>query len=75
MKKIDAFIYSQGFCYTSVCASAELTINELTEWLNNTSPTGIESKWTFDKNNFADGNPNPCECNHNTSRKHYLFNC
>ena len=73
MKNIT--IYANGFCYCSVCADKDLGIEAILEYVNAHSPTGIESQWELAEENFKDGTINPCQCNTDKNRKHYLLNC
>jgi hypothetical protein len=67
--------YAVGITHASVCTS--MPLEEATEELNATHPTGIESQWSLSENtHFASGKPNPCPCeDHPETHKHYLFNC
>lgn len=69
-------IYSKGPVSMSVCASKELSKEEVEKRANEENPTGIESNWKTSENKFESGEDNPCLCN--TSPKthlHYLLNC
>jgi hypothetical protein len=71
----DVIIYSEGLVCMSVCSSlsAEETVNRV----NEISPPGTNNgKWELSKSeNFYQGTPNPCPCERDPSRKHYLLNC
>jgi hypothetical protein len=74
MKEIE--IISMGISSASVCADENLSIKEITEFLNGSYPTGISSKWRLSKDKvFRTGESMPCSCEENKGRKHYLFNC
>lgn len=66
-------IYAQGIVHTSVCST--LGPEETTARLNVESPTGLDHGWHITDQTFKDGTPNPCPCNQDPSRKHYLFTC
>ena len=69
-------VYSIGLCYASVCVPKDMSIEDITSELNASHPTGISSNWELSKNtHFATGGTNPCECEHDSGRLHYLFNC
>lgn len=69
-------IYSHGPVHSSVCADKLMKMDEVLKQANELSPTGIESKWTLSKeNHFATGLPNPCQCELDTNRIHYLLEC
>ncbi|MCE5225358.1 MAG: hypothetical protein LLG05_05800 [Porphyromonadaceae bacterium] len=73
----DVIVYSIGIMSVSICANNNLTIDEITDELNNRNPTGLDHGWEFAKDeNFNEGKSNPCKCNHYPkTRKHYLFHC
>ena len=53
-----------------------MTIKQITKELNIINPTGVSSKWKLSEDKFfANGQSNPCQCENDPSRKHYLFNC
>lgn len=69
-------VYTAGICSASVCAPKEMSVEAVTEELNATHPTGIESRWSLSTDpTFATGQPNPCPCEINPLRLHYLFAC
>ncbi len=66
--------YNVGIVHASVCT--DLPVDEATARLNAEHPTGIESKWhPSAEPTFLGGQPNPCACEHDATRKHYLFSC
>lgn len=66
--------YSVGICYASVCT--DLPLNEATNRLNAEHMTGIQSQWKpSEDETWANGSPQPCECEDDPTRKHYLFDC
>ena len=69
-------IYSSGLLYCSVCADKNQSIDDITTELNDINPTGISSKWKLSEDKtFASGESNPCQCEHDSNRMHYLFIC
>jgi hypothetical protein len=43
---------------------------------NTYHPTGISSQWVMsDDPTFKDGTPNPCACNEDKTRRHFLLSC
>lgn len=73
----DVIIYSTGIVACSVCASNDLSPEQVEEEVNRISPTGISSNWRIsEEETFKDGIPNPCPCEQNPeTRKHYLLHC
>jgi len=68
--------YSIGLCYASVCAEKNCTIEEITDFLNISHPTGIATDWELSKEDFVTGQKNGCDCeNDSEERVHYLFCC
>ena len=46
------------------------------DWLNSNYPTGLAHQWDFSKDEkFTSGEPNPCPCEQESGRTHYLFDC
>ena len=71
----DLVIYSNGLCCCSVCTDIE-DLDELTRRVNEENPTGVESQWSISEDtHFRQGQPNPCQCEKDSNRKHYLFTC
>lgn len=67
-------VYSFGICCLSVCSDEDIA--KITESVNTTHPTGIQSQWApSEDKTFHTGESNPCQCKDHTDRKHYLFNC
>lgn len=67
--------YSVGLVAASVCTS--LPIEQATQRLNESHPTGVSPWHLSDDKTFADGNTaNGSACpDHPETHKHYLFNC
>jgi hypothetical protein len=67
--------YKIGLCFASVCA-LDASPEEIEDSLNRSHPTGIASRWTISHDaTFASGEPNPCVCNDDPSRLHWLLSC
>ncbi len=74
MSKLIA--YSIGIVAASVCVDDTLTTEEIESIMNAENPTGISSKWQISKDKyFHSGETNPCVCENDTNRKHYLMVC
>lgn len=73
MSNID--IYLKGLIHCSVCAPKEMPVAELEAAVNTKCPTGIASSWVRSELAFKSGEPNPCACNKDSGRLHYLMNC
>jgi len=44
--------------------------------VNADHPTGIDSRWQLNEaDHFADGNTNPCPCEQDGERQHWLLSC
>lgn len=74
MAEID--IYARGLCHCSVCAPADMTIDEVVLLTNYLNPTGIKSQWQLSKENFKTGEQNGyhCKCEGRDTR-HWLMVC
>ncbi len=73
MKNID--IYARGIIACSVCAPKDMSREEVELQVNMKNPTGIDSKWTITRDDFADGAENPYVCDRSTEKLHYLLHC
>ena len=74
--KNQAVIMTTGICYCSVCVPKDMTIEEIEADVNSQSPTGIGSSWKISKDkNFVTGQTNPCVCEQDKERMHYLLSC
>jgi hypothetical protein len=74
---LDVNVYAVGLCSVSACAGESMTREEVAHAVNVITPTGVCSRWRVsDDLLFADGiHPNPCACNTDESRKHWLLEC
>jgi hypothetical protein len=70
-------VYSSGVVSCSVCVECGLSIKEIEKEVNAINPTGVGSKWEISKDKtFSDGkHTNPCICESDNTRLHYLLNC
>ena len=69
-------VYAVGLCCASVCAPASLPRGDVETMVNIMEPTGIGSGWQISEHaTFKGGEPNPCPCQHNPERQHWLLNC
>lgn len=68
--------YSVGICYASACAPWDATPEEIEQAVNLKHPTGLAHGWRIsDEPTFSGGEPNPCDCNDNPDRRHWLLSC
>lgn len=66
-------IYKVGLCASSVCVDRGLSRAEIERAVNEQEPTGI-GPWTIsDAPTFANGPTNPCVCELDPGRLHYLM--
>ncbi|MDD4026998.1 MAG: hypothetical protein PHO75_02300 [Candidatus Shapirobacteria bacterium] len=73
--ELGVIIYNKGLCYCSVCVPKAMKSKDIEKITNIMNPTGITSQWKIDKENFKGGEKNPCECDTDPNRKHYLLKC
>ncbi len=72
----DGRVYTFGVCYCSACAPADYTREQVEDGANLAHPTGLDHGWKIsDDPTFKDGEPNPCTCNDDPFRKHWLLSC
>jgi len=67
--------YAEGPCMASICAPMFLTAQEIVAQANYYHPTGISSAWKVAEEPFRSGDPNPCPCDRDAQRVHYLLSC
>lgn len=67
--------YSVGICTASACAPADMAGEDVAHAVNGQHPTGVGPWKISDDPVFSGGQPNPCECNTDPGRKHWLLNC
>lgn len=74
MEKVN--VYSIGPLSCSVCAEKNLTPDEVAQEVNQVSPAGTTHGWQISEDEkFKGGNPNPCVCEQDDDRLHYLLEC
>ena len=72
----DVIVYSAGLVCCSACAPKSLTNEEVEAAVNAQLPTGLDHGWSISEDaTFKTGQTNPCECEDDTTRMHYLLNC
>jgi hypothetical protein len=72
----DVEIYSSGLCCASVCAPKDMEGDQVADAVNAKRPTGISSRWEISEDKqFKSGEPNPCTCETDPERRHWLLNC
>lgn len=74
MRKVN--VYSMGPLACSVCAEKNLTPEEVAQEVNKVNPAGTEHGWQISEDEkFKGGETNPCVCENDADRLHYLFEC
>jgi hypothetical protein len=69
-------LYSEGIIAASICVHKDMTREEIVEQVNIQHPTNISTGWKIsDDKTFKQGKPNPCECEQDSDRLHYLLEC
>lgn len=72
----DVTVYTFGLCHCSVCAPKDMPREKVRDAANIKHPTGLDRGWDFDEvPTFSGGQPNPCECDSDAGRMHYLLAC
>lgn len=67
------FVIATGLCYQSVCVPEAWDHERI---LNNVMPSGTRHGWQISKDHhFHTGETNPCECEQEDGRMHYLLVC
>jgi hypothetical protein len=76
MKNSGVMIYASSLLSCSVCAPAEMPIDEVERIVNEDRPAGTMRGWRKSSDaTFASGSPNPCTCNTDEGRQHWLLDC
>lgn len=71
----EIHVYSEGLVVCSVCTSLTDPA-EVAQKLNALSHPGTRSGWSVSSDpTFRDGNPNPCPCDMDPARLHFLMEC
>jgi hypothetical protein len=69
-------VYAIGLVHASVCAPIEMSKEEIATAVNMQEPAGTENGWKIDEHpEFHNGQPNPCECNLDPGKLHWLMVC
>lgn len=68
-------VYAIGLCSCSACAPEDLDAKQVADAANKARPTGIASRWAVSRRPFRSGQTNPCACNTDPSRRHWLLEC
>lgn len=71
-EKAPIFIYREGLCYISVCTEKESSPEEIEKFVNRGNQGNY---WKISKREFSSGETNPCVCNRDPNRIHYLLEC
>lgn len=72
----DTIVYTVGLVHVSACAAKDEPRDEVLATANRTHPTGLEHGWGFSEDaTFSGGEPNPCPCEMDPDRLHYLLVC
>lgn len=74
MNEAGIIVYGVGLVYASACVPAETETAAVEAEVNRLFPTGV-GPWQISGQEFRTGEPNPCECDTDPSRLHYLLNC
>lgn len=69
-------IYLWGLVSLSCCAPSDMLLDDVTQAVNLQHPTGLSHGWEFAADeDFVSGDLNPCQCEQDDTRLHYLFHC
>ncbi|GEP12290.1 hypothetical protein [Methylobacterium gnaphalii] len=68
-------VYARGLLMCSACAPAEMDGPAVAAAVSRDHPSGTELGWAIAKEPFRDGEPNPCPCNVDAARRHWLLEC
>jgi len=72
---MSVVVYTFGICHCSVCAPKDMKPEDVVASANLQHPTGISSPWAISSEPFRNRETNPCECNIDPNRLHYLMVC
>lgn len=67
-------VYAMGVVHASVCAPRDMEVAEMLARVNSEHPTGV-GPWVLSSQPFADGTPNPTDCDDHKENIHYLLEC
>lgn len=68
-------VYTFGVAHCSVCAPKDMARADVVVATNGAHPTGLDHGWRIARKKFKGGESNPCQCNTDSSRLHYLMVC
>jgi len=69
-------VYANGCVCMSVCASKEMSREEVERRANEETPTGLDRGWHISEDaTFKGGEPMPCVCECDENCQHWLLNC
>ena len=72
----DVRVYAEGIGRASICVLEDQPGADTIVHLNATHHPGTEHGWQVSNDEtFRTGEPNPCPCNSDPSRLHYLLDC
>lgn len=72
----EFYFIANGLCCCSVCVPKGMSREVIEQIANTRNPTGIGSKWTISTDaHFSGGQTNPCACDSDPNRMHYLLDC
>lgn len=71
----EVIVYSTGLCYCSVCAPKHLPVVNVETAVDLSNPTGLDHGWRKSPEDFINGASNPCQCETDPNRLHYLLVC
>jgi hypothetical protein len=72
----DVIAYGVGIVYACACAPKDTPIEEVEAAVNEQHPTGLSHGWAKSSDEtFSGGQSNPCPCNSDPSRLHWLLSC
>jgi hypothetical protein len=72
----EVHIYANGIFSCSVCAPKDMAREEVERKVNLANPAGTQRGWLVsDDKAFASGESNPCTCDQDEGRQHWLLDC
>jgi hypothetical protein len=72
---MSVIVYTFGLCHCSVCVPKDMPRDEVERGANTAHPTGVTPWKISDEPTFKAGEPNPCQCEGDSTRQHYLMVC
>jgi hypothetical protein len=69
-------VYRFGLCHCSVCAPKNMLREQVETETDLAHPTGLDHGWKISGDEtFKGGETNPCRCDQDGERLHYLMVC